>query len=192
MKKLVAFVLICAIILSMCVTASAAETIPDANVFSFPGTGSTISPMAADKPIEFHLLPYDMTITNLAEQHSTYSRYYFSGSNGSLSISGTLRPSGTDDSVARNAKILLYQVGMDENIDSYSVSDITGDKNITHTFTGLNENSHYFFRIDNLNQHPPMQIDTSVVQLRYHEKNMLLVNKLAPFQCLKILPRSAE
>lgn len=154
MKKIIALVLSCIFILSMSLPAYATESATD--IVGISGNESAIVPFAATKPTSSHSLPYAMTITNLTEQHSTYSRYYFApGSTESLTISGNLWPSGTEDGVARNVKILLFQVQNDNIIDSYTVNGITEKQFIAHTFTGLDTDSHYYFRIDNMNSHPP-------------------------------------
>lgn len=150
MKKLFALLLCVMLILSMHVVTFAAETSPDTS------SVQPSSSRAAVVPTTSHSTPYTMTITNLEEQHSTYTKYYFSPNNEELDISGTLRESGTKDGVNRSAKILLFLVGDDDtNIDSYTVSDFSGSVTISHTFQNLIPNAHYYFRIDNLNVHPP-------------------------------------
>lgn len=151
MKKILAFVLSFVLISNMGIPAYGAE-----NVCENTRDSSSIMPRASTIPTEVHSLPYTMTVTNLKEKHSTYSRYYFAPcSDETLTVEGSFSPSGTDDGVARSAKILLFQVGSSSNIDSYTVSNITDYKFFSHTFSGLNPNSHYYFRIDNQNPDPP-------------------------------------
>lgn len=155
MKKLLALILSFAFILSICTSAYATETASDSYSARISRNESTLSPMAATIPSSSNSTPYVMSITNLIEGHSTYSRYYFAPSSGGmLTINGNLWPSGTEDGAKRSVKILLFQMGIEDNIDSYTVS-FTDKEFIAHNFTGLDVNSHYYFRFDNLNAHPP-------------------------------------
>ena len=153
MKKICSLTLLCVMILCLSISAAAVEE--DAGKYDPNATCTASSTWAAARPSLSHSTPYTMSITNLEEKHSTYTKYYFSPNDEKLQISGTLSQSGDQDNVERSVKILLFQVGNDAtNQDSYTVS-FNGSTFISHTFLNLQPNANYYFRIDNLNSHPP-------------------------------------
>ena len=90
--------------------------------------------------------PYFMDIADLPEQAGVYSAYYFAPSDGALQISGTLQESG--DGGACQISILLFQVGIEDNIDRCTV-DFQESGTVAYAFTGLDPDAHYFLRVDN-------------------------------------------
>lgn len=102
-------------------------------------------------PHSSHQAPYTMAVENLSPKSGVYSEYYFApNEDEELQISVSLRESGTIDGAPRKVKILLFQIGIDDNIDSFTINDFSGSTQLSHTFTGLEANSHYFLRLDNL------------------------------------------
>lgn len=102
-------------------------------------------------PLSSHQTPYTMAVENLSSKSGVYSEYYFApNENEELQISVSLRENGTIDGAPRKVKILLFQIGVDDNIDSFTINDFSGSTQLSHTFTGLEANSHYFLRLDNL------------------------------------------
>lgn len=102
-------------------------------------------------PLSSHQTPYAMAVENLSPKSGVYSEFYFApNENEELQISVSLRECGTMDGTPREVKILLFQVGMEDNIDSVSTGTFSGSTQLSHTFTGLDPHSHYYLRVDNL------------------------------------------
>lgn len=104
---------------------------------------------AADggKPTSTCPTPYSMKVENLPPKKGLFTPYYFApDADEQLSVSITLQ---TADGASGQAKILLFQVGLDENIDSFSPEAFRGNVQLSHTFTGLNSEAFYYLRIEN-------------------------------------------
>lgn len=149
MKKYICLLLSCVLILSLALPAAAA-TVNTTQTFPSESSNTTVSPRASSIPTSPHSLPYNMRITNLDERSSTYSLYYFSTDTEHLRILGSLSPDGTEDGVARQAKIFLYKVGSSEIVDSYTTATFTDTVLVSHTFINLDPDAYYYFRIQNL------------------------------------------
>lgn len=148
----------CAIALSLmmilCVvstTAFAAETDDYAIMEELNTTTDTIGvmPYAASVPTTLGSLPYTATVTNLDEQHCTYTKYYFAPSGTSLKISYNLQSAGDKNDTARSAIIYLYEVNNSNAVDSCTISQFLGSTSSEHTFSNLDTNKHYYFMIKN-------------------------------------------
>lgn len=96
-----------------------------------------------------------MAVETLSAQNGVYTEYYFApNQDDALQVSITLQRSDTSDSTSQKAKILLFQIGIDDNIDSFTTDDFANKTQYSHTFTGLDPDAYYYLRIDNLSQKP--------------------------------------
>lgn len=164
MKKLLSMILVCVLTFTTCVPAFASETSananPSSNSFSTVSSetpanttfavSNEISPLATSIPTTSHSLPYSATVTSLKAGHGTYTKYYFSpNKNNQLTIGGSLKPSGDQNSKSRKAKIFLYEVGNSTAVDSYTISEFVNTTTLSHTFKNLDEDAHYYLYIKN-------------------------------------------
>lgn len=150
MRKLIAFLLICTLAAVMGIPALATEVTPGNTVAE---NSDSATPWALSPPTSSHATPYIATITNLEAGHITYTKYYFSPVNETLTIAGSVYPVNTTSSAAHRVKILLYKVGTSANEDSYTTPYFyngNGVQGILHTFNSLDPNAKYYFVIENL------------------------------------------
>lgn len=115
-------------------------------ILLFSGKPSTIP-----RPTSSHPTPYTMKVDGLSTKSGTYSEYYFApDQEEALHISGSLQVDGASDHAECRIKILLFQIGIEDNIDSFTVDSSGGSLPLSHAFTGLNSNAFYYLRIDNI------------------------------------------
>lgn len=150
MRKFLAFLLICTLLMSMSIPALATEVSPDNTTVD---VSTNIMPRATTPPSSSHSTPYTATITNLEAGHVTYTRYYFSPVEEMLTIAGSVYPVNTASTAAHRAKIYLYKVGVSAIEDSYTTQlfyNGNGVQGFLHTFTGLDPDAYYYFVVENL------------------------------------------
>lgn len=105
------------------------------------------------KPCSSCKTPYTMAVENLSAQNGVYTEYYFApNKDDELQVSIILQRSDTSDNTSQKAKILLFQIGIDDNIDSFTTDNFANKTQHSHTFTGLDPDAYYYLRIDNLSQ----------------------------------------
>lgn len=149
MKKLFSMLLVCALALSMSVSAFAAETTPPAEEEPTAQTEMDATTRASEIPTSSTDLPYEATVVNLCEGCGTYTKYYFNTSTGKITIGGTLTSSGDQNDKSRYAEIELYEVNKAGAVDSYTVPQFTGSTSLSHTFKNLSSDKNYYIRIVN-------------------------------------------
>ena len=149
MKKLFSMLLVCALALSMSVSAFAAETTPPAGEEPTAQTEMDATTRASEIPTSSTDLPYEATVVNLCEGCGTYTKYYFNTSTGKITIGGTLTSSGDQNDKFRYAEIELYEVNKAGAVDSYTVPQFTGSTSLSHTFKNLSSDKNYYIRIVN-------------------------------------------
>ncbi len=149
MKRLLALVLLCVLTFSMSIpTFAMGSDINEAK--GLRSTATTVGPRAATVPTEAPAtLPYTAIIDELEEQQCTYTRYYFPAPNGTLTLSYSIYPSGSEVNVTRSFTIYLYRVGDNALIKTISIEDFTETVTDTYVFTGLNSNSNYYLMFEN-------------------------------------------
>lgn len=148
MKKLCALLLVCVLIVGMGIILFKVKFRPDSSPISADDIST--SSLIASRPTSSHKTPYTMAPENLEEGSGMYSQFYFAPTEETLQISGSLWESGTPDGAARKVKILLFQAGLDDNIDSFTTDEFSRTTDVSHTFQSLDPNAYYYFRIDNL------------------------------------------
>lgn len=137
MKKMIAVLLCFIFIFSMGTPAYASETTPETT------NGTNVSPRGYDIPTTPHALYYTATVTNLEAQHITYTRYYFTPENETLTVVGTFWPTGSDTTTSRKVKVEIYKIGDSRIVDSWTSNYFTGNCSIDHSFTGLQSGNYY-------------------------------------------------
>lgn len=159
MKKVIITILLCVMTLSLCTSAFAAEI--DSAEVSVSESVNTANSRASSSPTELmENLPYKATLSELARNHSTYTRYYFRAPNKTLTLSFNLKPTGSTAYTDRILTVYLYKVGDDNSpVATFSTSFDT-EHNDTHTFTRLNENSHYYFLFENSSNYSLLRTKT--------------------------------
>lgn len=148
MKKSAVLLSVCVLLLGMGFVFFGLRSAPEAP--SVSEDDIPVSSLIAVRPSSSHQTPYIMTPENLAEGSGMYSQFYFPPTEGTLQVSGSLWESGTPDGAARKVKILLFQIGLDDNIDSFTTDNFSRTTEVSHTFQGLDPDAYYYFRIDNL------------------------------------------
>lgn len=100
------------------------------------------------RPTSTRSTPYTMKVENLHPKARVFTEFYFAPNvKEGLNVSIALQ--AADESPCK-AKIYLFQVGMDENTDSFTTEEFRGNTLLSHTFTGLSSNAFYFLCIENI------------------------------------------
>lgn len=159
MKKVIITILLCVMTLSLCTSAFAAEM--DSAEAPISGSVSIANSRASSSPTELmENLPYTATLSELARNHSTYTRYYFRAPNETLTLNFNLNSAGSTAHTDRILTVYLYKVGDDNSPVATFIADFDTAYNDTHTFTRLNENSHYYFLFENSSNYSLLRTKT--------------------------------
>jgi len=116
------------------------------NLYYSPASISVGNP----RPTTFRDTPYTVAMDTLAPRCGMYTDHYFTNLE-TMTISGTLWTDSLEGRLGQ-VKISLYQVGIEDPIDSCTVSEENRGTELSHTFVSLAPNASYYLRVDNRNE----------------------------------------
>lgn len=157
MKKVLSIALAIVMLLSMSVTALAAEIESPVSETIIGGYEFSDNARASSVPTSFYNLGgdnnYTATLIDLAANRGSYTMYYFATGTGNIYCKCDLERSGTTTNKDRELTIYLYEkataysagVLIDTKTVSFSDAEVTSRK----LFTGLDSNKFYYIRFFN-------------------------------------------